>query len=331
MKLFGKSKEAKNPDGQPVTGDQAAETKMTETTDSSKSHPELKLISGQQISQASSTPNQQPVKPAPKQPLVPDVKYVVAVASGKGGVGKSTVSANLAVALSQMGLKVGLMDADVYGPSIPTMMGIKQQPQVTEQRQLLPINQHGLSLMSIGFMVPDEQAMIWRGPMLHSAMQQFLGDVIWGELDYLLVDMPPGTGDAQLSLSQIIPLSGTIIVTTPQDVALADVRRSIAMADRMETPLLGIVENMSYYINPSNNEKVNIFGSGGGEKICQQLDVPLLGQIPIDPKICDCGDLGTPIVLAFPDSPQSISFKRMANQLIVLVEQLEQEDELTIQ
>ena len=143
--------------------------------------------------------------------------------------------------------------------------------------------------------------------------------------------MPPGTGDAQLSLSQIIPLSGTSIVTTPQDVALADVRRSIAMADRMETPLLGIVENMSYYINPSNNEKVNIFGSGGGEKICQQLDVPLLGQIPIDPKICDCGDLGTPIVLAFPDSPQSISFKRMANQLIVLVEQLEQEDELTIQ
>ena len=173
--------------------------------------------------------------------------------------------------------------------------------------------------------------MIWRGPMLHSAMQQFLGDVIWGDLDYLLVDMPPGTGDAQLSLSQIIPLSGTIIVTTPQDVALADVRRSIAMADRMETPLLGIVENMSYYINPSNNEKVNIFGSGGGEKICQQLDVPLLGQIPIDPKLCDWGDRGTPIVLAFPDSPQSISFKQMANQLIVLVEQLEQEDELTIQ
>ena len=212
MKLFGKSENDKNPDGQPVTANGAEETKMTETTDSSRSHPELKLISGQQISQSSSAASQQPVKPAPKQPLVPDVKYVIAVASGKGGVGKSTVSANLAVALSQMGLKVGLMDADVYGPSIPTMMGVKQQPQVTEQRQLLPINQHGLSLMSIGFMVPDDQAMIWRGPMLHSAMRQFLGDVIWGELDYLLVDMPPGTGDAQLSLSQIISLNGAVIV-----------------------------------------------------------------------------------------------------------------------
>ena len=320
MKLFsnekdnqGTSSQSKNPEGKK----------------SGKQHPELKIISGKQISQPSSS-TQKEVQPEPQKPLLPEVTHVVAILSGKGGVGKSTVAVNLALALAEKGFKVGLMDADVYGPSIPTMMGVKQQPRITEKKKLIPINQHDISLMSIGFMVEDEQAMIWRGPMLHSAMRQFLGDVIWGQLDYLFIDMPPGTGDVQLSLSQIASLRGAIVVTTPQDVALADVRRSIAMCNRMETPLLGIVENMSYYVNDSG-EKIDIFGKGGGEKISHQLGTSLLGQIPIDPQICQCGDLGTPIIIGYPDSPQSLVFQQIANGLIHQIDQLDPNDELIIE
>ena len=318
MKLFGKgNQESGNKVGTP------------EKKNPSKQHPELKIISGNQISQPPS-PSQKEVQPEPETTLLPNVNHAIAISSGKGGVGKSTVAANLSLAMAGKGFKVGLMDADVYGPSIPTMMGVKQQPKITKERKLIPIDQHGISLMSIGFMVEDEQAMIWRGPMLHSAMRQFLGDVIWGDLDYLFIDMPPGTGDVQLSLSQITSLRGTVVVTTPQEVALSDVKRSISMCNRMETPLLGIVENMSYYIDDSG-KKIEIFGNGGGEKISQKLGTNLLGQIPIDPQICQCGDLGTPIVIGYPDSPQSVVFQKIADGLVNQIDQLDPQDELVIE
>ena len=317
MKLFGKDNQA--------SGNQAG---TTEKRNPSKQHPELKIISGNQIPPPSSS--QKEVQPESQTTLLPKVNHAIAISSGKGGVGKSTVAANLSLAMAGKGFKVGLMDADVYGPSIPTMMGVKQQPKITKEKKLIPIDQHGISLMSIGFMVEDEQAMIWRGPMLHSAMRQFLGDVIWGELDYLFIDMPPGTGDVQLSLSQITSLRGTVVVTTPQEVALSDVKRSISMCNRMETPLLGIVENMSYYIDDSG-KKIEIFGNGGGKKISQKLGTNLLGQIPIDPQICQCGDLGIPIVLGYPDSPQSLVFQEIADGLVNQIDQLDPQDELVIE
>ncbi|PID78596.1 hypothetical protein CSB20_14355 [bacterium DOLZORAL124_64_63] len=234
---------------------------------------------------------------AGRAPL-PGVKKIIAVASAKGGVGKSSVAVNLALALKEQGHRVGLMDADVYGPSVPTMLGIEDAaPQATPDRKIYPIESQGLQTMSMGMLMPKDQAVIWRGPLVMSAVKQFLQDVLWQDLDYLIIDMPPGTGDAQLTLVQTVPLAGVVMVTTPQEVALADVRRGIAMFVKVEVPVLGIVENMSYFVCPDNGKQYDIFGHGGGAQVARQYGLPLLGEIPIDPAIRKGGDAGRPAVL----------------------------------
>ena len=246
--------------------------------------------------------------------VLTEVGHVIAVASGKGGVGKSTVTTNLACALAASGARVGLMDADIYGPSIPTMMGVQQQPYVSNKK-MIPVEAHGIQLMSIGFLVEDNQAMIWRGPMLQGAIRQFITDVEWGELDYLLIDMPPGTGDVQLTICQNVPLDGAIVVTTPQNVALADARRGVALFDKMETKVFGIVENMSHYICPKCNHEERIFGEGGGERFAAECQVPQLGQIPLEPAIREAGDSGAPLVVAAPDSASAKAFMELAGSV----------------
>jgi ATP-binding protein involved in chromosome partitioning len=231
------------------------------------------------------------------------VKNAVAIASGKGGVGKSTVAVNLAVALAQSGASVGLLDADIYGPNVPTMMGINRMPPPKDNR-LVPAQAYGVKIMSIGFLVPPGQPLIWRGPMLHSAIRQFLADVEWGELDYLVIDLPPGTGDAQLSLAQSIPLSGGIIVTLPQKVSLEDASRGLQMFKQLDVPVLGVVENMSYLELPDGT-RMEVFGSGGGEELARISGVAFLGNIPMDPIVRQGGDQGKPIVATHPDSPTS--------------------------
>jgi ATP-binding protein involved in chromosome partitioning len=227
---------------------------------------------------------------------LPGVKHIIAVASAKGGVGKSSVAVNLALALKENGARVGLMDADVYGPSVPTMLKVSGQPDVTEDKKIRPFQSHGLQVMSMGLLMPPDQPVIWRGPLVMSAVKQFLKDVLWDNLDYLVIDMPPGTGDAQLTLVQTVPLSGVVMVTTPQEVALADVRRGIQMFAKIEVPVLGIVENMSYFICPETQKQYDIFGQGGGAQVAQQYGLPLLGEIPIDPAIRKGGDTGKPAV-----------------------------------
>ena len=232
-----------------------------------------------------------------------NIKNVIAVASGKGGVGKSTVAVNLAVILAQKGAKVGLMDADIYGPNIPTMMGVDRLGGSSEGK-ILPGEGHGVKVISIGFMVKPEQALIWRGPMLHSAIKQFINDVDWGELDYLIVDLPPGTGDVQLSLSQNLELQGGVIVTMPQQVSVDDALRGINMFQELGVPIFGVVENMSYLETP-DGERMDIFGEGGGEKLAKMTGVPFIGSIPIDPQVRVGGDQGMPVSLSHPDSPVS--------------------------
>jgi ATP-binding protein involved in chromosome partitioning len=253
-----------------------------------------------------------------KESIIPDVKYVIAVSSGKGGVGKSTVSVNLAVALALTGAKVGLLDADIYGPNIPMMMGVTKPPEQKDGK-ISPAESHGVKLISMGFFVPEETAVVWRGPMVHTAIQQLFRDVLWGELDYLLIDLPPGTGDAQLTLTQLVPLTGAITVTTPQEVALHDVRKGMMMFQKVNVPLLGIVENMSYFLCGHCGERTEIFSHGGGERAAAKLGVPFLGRIPIDPAIRDGGDSGRPIVVADPASPQSAVFKDIAQKIIAEV------------
>lgn len=243
-----------------------------------------------------------------KESLLPGVKNTVAVASGKGGVGKSTVAVNLAVALAKDGANVGLIDADIYGPSIPLMLGIKDKPKVYQKDGkvvMQPLENYGIKMISIGFLVDDDAPVIWRGPMASGAVKQFMSDVNWDELDYLIFDMPPGTGDIQLTLVQTIPLSGGVIVTTPQEVSLIDARKALKMFQRVNVPVLGIVENMSYFIAPDTGKKYDIFGSGGGEKTSKELSVPFLGGIPIHPGIREGGDKGIPIIEALPDSEHS--------------------------
>src|SRR5436309_8503663 len=230
---------------------------------------------------------------------LPGVKHVIAVASGKGGVGKSTVAANLALALHAQGARVGLMDADIYGPSVPIMMGLGT---VDPQRTPFPIEKYGLKLMSMGFIVNPTQAVIWRGPMVHKAVTQFLTDINWGDLDHLVIDLPPGTGDAQLTLTQTAPLSGAVIVTTPQEVALIDARKGLEMFRQVRVPVLGIVENMSYF-TADDGKRYDIFRHGGGKKLAGEGNTPFLGEIPIDPRVAECGDDGDPIVHRYPDSP----------------------------
>src|SRR5215210_6803237 len=249
-------------------------------------------------------------------PLIPRVKNVVAVASGKGGVGKSTTSVNLAVALAQTGARVGLMDADIYGPNLPLMMGLRDKPDVQgEHGRIQPVMRYGIKLVSIGFFLDESKPVIWRGPMVHGAIQQFLKDFDWGDLDYLVIDLPPGTGDAPLSLSQLIPLSGVVIVTTPQDVALQDVAKGMSMFRRLEVPVLGVIENMSYFICPGCQEKHEIFGRGGGERIAKQFKVNFLGKVPLQPRVREGGDQGRPVVVTHPESPEAAAFREVAGEI----------------
>src|SRR5215475_10124300 len=240
--------------------------------------------------------------------FIPEVKHTIAVSSGKGGVGKSTVSVNLAVALKTAGAAVGIIDSDVYGPDIPLMLGSFGRPGMFENR-IIPVEVHGLKMMSIGLLVNEREPLVWRGPMIHSFIQQMLKDVMWGALDYLVFDMPPGTGDAQLSLSQVIPLSGVVMVTTPQDVALLDVRKAVGMFQRLNVPILGIVENMSWFACPHCGERTEIFGDTGGRRLAEEYGVPLLAQLPLDPETRKGGDEGVPITLRRQDSAQAKAFR----------------------
>ncbi len=241
----------------------------------------------------------------PKEALLKGVKNTIAVASGKGGVGKSTVAVNLAVALAKDGAKVGLIDADIYGPSIPLMLGVNQKPQIKQvggSMKLIPIEAYGIKMISIGVLIDDNAPVIWRGPMVSGAIKQFMTDVVWDELDYLIFDLPPGTGDIQLTLVQTIPLTGAVIVTTPQEVSLIDARKALKMFERVNVPVLGIIENMSYFIAPDTGNRYDIFGSGGGEKTAEELQISFLGGIPIDQRIREGGDNGKPMISVMPDS-----------------------------
>ena len=244
-----------------------------------------------------------------------EIKHVIAIASGKGGVGKSTVSVNLAVALARTGATVGLLDADVYGPSIPMMMGVRRMPQ-SNGKKILPLEAHGVHLMSLGFLMPDGAPTVWRGPLVAGAVQQLLRDVEWGPLDFLLIDLPPGTGDAQLTLAQSTTLAGAVIVTTPQDVAMQIAGKALAMFREVNVPILGIVENMSQFVCPHCGSISAIFKRGGGRRASESLGVPFLGEIPLDPMICQTGDRGAPIPTMHPDSPVAEAFRQIAGNLV---------------
>jgi ATP-binding protein involved in chromosome partitioning len=235
-------------------------------------------------------------KGLPDKKSIPGIKNIIAVASGKGGVGKSTVAVNLALSLAKAGAAVGILDADVFGPSVPMMMGVHEQPGTTEDEKIIPIKSNGIEIMSVGFMLDEETPLIWRGPLVMQLVKQFLTGVAWGELDYLVVDLPPGTGDVQLTLVQTVPVTGVVIVTTPQDIALLDARRAIKMFGEVNVPVIGIVENMSYFVCPHCNEKTEIFSHGGGERTSKRYDVPLLGSIPLDVAVREGGDTGKPVV-----------------------------------
>jgi ATP-binding protein involved in chromosome partitioning len=268
-----------------------------------------------------SAPPSEPPRSAPRDPWagrgpIPGINSIVAVASGKGGVGKSTVAANLAIALSMEHLKVGLMDSDIYGPSIQIMMGVDEKPVVSREQKLLPIEKHGIRMMSMGFIVDKDAPLIWRGPMIAKAVEQFIRDVDWGALDTLVIDLPPGTGDTQLTLVQKVPITGAIIVTTPQEVALVDARRGIKMFQKVETEVFGIIENMSYFACPQCGDKSYIFGKGGGSKAANELNVTFLGEVPIDPEVTETGDSGVPIVAKNPDSEVGRAFRQIALRLI---------------
>ncbi|MGI8812868.1 MAG: Mrp/NBP35 family ATP-binding protein [Pyrinomonadaceae bacterium] len=246
---------------------------------------------------------------------IPGVRNIIAVSSGKGGVGKSTVAVNLAVALAADGARVGIMDADVYGPNVPMMLGTGyDQPRIADGK-LIPIEAHGVKMISMAVLVPPDKPMILRGPMLHGVVRQFLSDVDWGELDYLIVDMPPGTGDVQLSLAQLVPVQGAVLVTTPQEVSLSDVRRAVKMFEQVNIPILGVIENMSYFIAPDTGNKYEIFGRGGGQKLCDEYGLNLLGEVPMGMEVREGGDSGVPVVVSFPDSPQSAAFRSAAEEV----------------
>jgi ATP-binding protein involved in chromosome partitioning len=263
------------------------------------------------------SPGTAPAAPPPPKAseLIPVVRHTIAVSSGKGGVGKSTVAVNLALALSRTGAQVGIIDADVYGPDLPLMLGTRGRPGMFDNR-IIPVDAHGIKVMSIGLLVGDKEPLVWRGPMIHTFIQQMLRDVLWGALDYLVFDMPPGTGDAQLSLSQIIPLCGVVLVTTPQDVSLLVVRKSIGMFQRLNVPILGVVENMSYFIAPDTGTRHHIFGEGGGQRVADEYGVPLLAQLPLDPDTRRGGDEGTPITVRRPDSAQAQAFRELGTRVI---------------
>jgi ATP-binding protein involved in chromosome partitioning len=246
---------------------------------------------------------------------MPGVRNIIAVSSGKGGVGKSTVAVNLAVSLALDGARVGLMDMDVYGPNVPLMLGAGEARPEVEDGKLLPIEAYGVKLMSMAVLQPGDKPMIVRGPILHGLVKQFLTDVKWGELDYLIVDMPPGTGDVQLSLAQLVPVQGAVLVTTPQEVAVMDVRRALRMFETVAVPVLGVVENMSYFIAPDTGIRYNIFGEGGGQKLAETYGVPFLGTVPLGLEVREGGDSGVPVVVGQPDSPQALAFRKVAEEV----------------
>lgn len=257
-------------------------------------------------------PQAAPASQASGKRGVPGVSAIIAVASGKGGVGKSTTAVNLALGLKALGLRVGVLDADIYGPSMPRLLGVSGKPQTTDGKTMLPMEAYGVKVMSMGFHVDEETPMIWRGPMVMSAITQFLRDVQWGDLDVLVVDMPPGTGDAQLTLAQQVPLSGAVIVSTPQDLALIDARKGISMFRKVEVPLLGLVENMSYFIAPDTGKRYDIFGHGGAQREAERIGAPFLGGVPLEMETRELSDLGQPVVAARPDSAQAKVYRDIA-------------------
>jgi ATP-binding protein involved in chromosome partitioning len=264
---------------------------------------------------------QAPGAAPPRPDFIPEVRHTVAVSSGKGGVGKSTVAVNLAVALRQTGASVGIIDSDVYGPDVPLMLGTRGRPGMFDNR-IIPVEAHGLKVMSIGLLVNEREPLVWRGPMIHSFIQQMLKDVNWGALDYLVFDMPPGTGDAQLSLSQVLPLGGVVMVTTPQDVALLDVRKAIGMFQRLNVPILGVVENMSTFTCPHCGQSTSIFGDRGGQRLADEYAVPVLARLPIDPETRMGGDEGTPITARRPDSAVARAFRELAASVAARLDEL---------
>jgi len=259
------------------------------------------------------------------------VQNTIAVASGKGGVGKSTVAVNLAMALSEQGYEVALVDTDIYGPSIPKMMGMEgEKPRVNDERKMVPLEKHGIKLLSMGFMVDPDQAVVWRGPMVTKAVRQFLGDVDWGEIEYMILDLPPGTGDVQLTIVQTIPLTGAVVVSTPQDLALADARKGKAMFDNVNVPVVGMVENMAYFSPPDQpDRKYYLFGREGAQDLARELNVPFLGEVPIEQKVRESSDQGTPLVRAHPDSTSAQAFDAIAEQLVEQVALRNAEDDPT--
>jgi len=279
-----------------------------------EAHQYVSAVPGVRDVEIKLTAKVRPTAAEQKAKLIPTVKNVIPVASGKGGVGKSTVSANLALALARTGAKVGLMDADVYGPSIPLIMGVEGVPQAAGNK-IVPMEKHGVKVISMGFFLPKDDAVIWRGPMLHKVVQQFLGDVDWGELDYLITDLPPGTGDVQLSLCQTIPLTGAVIVSTPQDVALSVAQKAVAMFRKLNCPILGLIENMSYFVCKHCGQREEIFGSGGARRACERLNIPFLGELPLATEIRTTSDEGRPIVISDPASPISQAFMKVAENL----------------
>ncbi|MGC4391314.1 Mrp/NBP35 family ATP-binding protein [Agrobacterium sp. M50-1] len=260
-------------------------------------------------------PGRPATQPGSSKVGVPGVRAIIAVASGKGGVGKSTTAVNLALGLQSLGLKVGMLDADIYGPSLPRLLKISGRPQQQEDRIILPMENYGLKVMSMGFLVDEEAAMIWRGPMVQSALMQMLREVAWGELDVLVLDMPPGTGDAQLTIAQQVPLAGAVIVSTPQDLALIDARKGITMFRKVEVPLLGVIENMSYFIAPDTGARYDIFGHGGAKAEAERIGVPFLGEVPLTISIREMSDAGTPVVAAEPDGPQAAIYRDIAQKV----------------
>ena len=263
----------------------------------------------------SHAPAQAPSGQRPARQTIPGIGAIIAVASGKGGVGKSTTAVNLALAMKANGLKVGILDADVYGPSLPRLMGITGRPQQIENRIIVPMENYGIKVMSMGFLVDEGTAMIWRGPMVQSALMQMLREVAWGDLDVLVVDMPPGTGDAQLTMAQQVPLSGAVIVSTPQDLALIDARKGLNMFNKVEVPVLGIVENMSYFIAPDTGNRYDIFGHGGARAEADKIGVPFLGEVPLTIAIRETSDAGTPVVVSDPEGPQAKVYREIAEKV----------------
>lgn len=261
-----------------------------------------------------------PAEQAAPKPGVPGIKHIIAVASGKGGVGKSTTTANLALGMAANGMKIGVLDADIYGPSVPRLFNVSGRPESVSGRVLKPLEGYGIKVMSMGFMVEEETPMIWRGPMVISALTQMLREVAWGDLDVLMVDMPPGTGDAQLTMAQQVPLAGAVIVSTPQDLALIDARKGLNMFKRVDVPVLGIVENMSYFLCPDCGSRHDIFGHGGARAEAERLDVPFLGEIPLTMKIRETSDAGTPIVVSDPEGPMAAIYRDIASKVMSAIE-----------